>query len=112
MKVKKSKDRERRRSIIQTITGLFSSSKKEETPKDPEAEKSKKSSPSKFQLPKFSPKKDKSKVFSNIKCFMRLYLSRLISRKNMRWTTLWKMEDSAPLVPPCLLSTVIVKKKG
>ena len=64
VKVKKSKDRERRRSIIQTITGLFTSSKKEE-PKDPEAAASKKSSPSKFQLPKFSPKKEKSsKVFA------------------------------------------------
>lgn len=60
--MKKSKDRERRRSIIQTITGLFSSSKKEESPKDSEAA-TKKSSPSKFQLPKFSPKKEKSKVF-------------------------------------------------
>lgn len=65
VKVKKSKDRERRRSIIQTITGLFTSSKKDETPKDPDSEKSKKSTPSKFQLPKFSPKKDKSKVFTN-----------------------------------------------
>jgi hypothetical protein len=67
VKVKKSKDRERRRSIIQTITGLFSSSKKEEKkdePKEVDSSPSKKSSPPKFQLPKFSGKKDKSnKVF-------------------------------------------------
>ncbi|XP_046461046.1 F-actin-monooxygenase MICAL3-like isoform X11 [Daphnia pulex] len=63
VKVKKSKDRERRRSIIQTITGLFSSSKKEEKkdePKEVDSSPSKKSSPPKFQLPKFSGKKDKS----------------------------------------------------
>lgn len=65
--MKKSKDRERRRSIIQTITGLFSSSKKEdkkEETKEVDSSPSKKSSPPKFQLPKFSGKKDKpSKVF-------------------------------------------------
>ena len=61
--MKKSKDRERRRSIIQTITGLFSSSKKEEKKdetKEPDSSSSKKSSPPKFQLPKFSGKKEKS----------------------------------------------------
>lgn len=56
--MKKSKDRERRRSIIQTITGLFSSSKKEDAKESNSP--SKKSSPTKFQLPKFSGKKDKS----------------------------------------------------
>ena len=69
VKVKKSKDRERRRSIIQTITGLFSSKKEEkkDEPKEVDSSPSKKSSPPKFQLPKFSGKKDKSSkvVFKN-----------------------------------------------
>lgn len=66
--MKKSKDRERRRSIIQAITGLFTSSKKEETKEADAAAANKKTSPvSKFQLPKFSPKKEKSKVITFLK---------------------------------------------
>jgi len=68
---KKSKDRERRRSIIQTIADLFST-KKDET-KEAEAaeaaaakkaakEAAKAASPTKFQLLKLSPRKEKAKV--------------------------------------------------
>ena len=68
---KKSKDRERRRSIIQTIADLFST-KKDET-KDAEAaeaaaakkaakDAAKAVSPTKFQLLKLSPRKEKAKV--------------------------------------------------
>jgi len=65
---KKSKDRERRKSLIQAITGLFSNKKDE--PKEAESSPTKKAketakSPSlkdKFPLLKLSPKKDKFKV--------------------------------------------------
>jgi len=64
---KKSKDRERRKSLIQAITGLFSNKKDE--PKEAESSPTKKAketakSPSlkdKFPLLKLSPKKDKFK---------------------------------------------------
>lgn len=78
--MKKSKDRERRRSIIQTITGLFTSSKKDEAKKDEpkEAESnSKKSSPVKFQLPKFAPKKEKSSKVSYDFIFLKRHLVNL-----------------------------------
>lgn len=69
---KKSKDRERRKSLIQAITGLFSNKKDES--KEAETSPSKKvketaKSPSlkdKFPLLKLSPKKDKPKVHSSL----------------------------------------------
>lgn len=80
MPPKKSKDRERRRSLIQTFTDLF---KKDEVKELPEAStngtngKQAKASPSKFQLFKLSPRKEKSKVRSSF--FVSLLSSQLFT---------------------------------